>query len=448
LRRMFDWRMILIAFFGIVGEVANQTSIILAGSLTFTVVYSCVTIWTAIFGIPLLHVRPNAVQWGALSIIVLGLLGSAISHTAAKAKSSLIFQDHGPQLLYDGSAGSESQPVEDLMEAALPITGMAEATEATSLDFLIGAGCGLVGSVSFALMYVFTEQVQRAADAPPPVALCSFTGLVGTMVVGTYVAIWDGPRWAFLVTDELHKDYSQIAGVYGVIVLCSFLHNLGFCAAFSQLAKRRRSAVANLSACCIAACRALPVLACLPCRLPHQDVSCDGRDQQGSAICQRLRRVLVSTNRSGRNARNHGFTNWGWESLCDSRVDACSRTASGWLLRVLACYVYLHALVPCQLNATHPSRYLYCEVDPQQCMVGERFPLNTGCLPLSYSGNPGVNGVSDRDGNRKRETLGADSQQSRRHGVGRDGRHSLLVWEGERSLPPMSIPARYALHAL
>jgi hypothetical protein len=26
------------------------------------------------------------------------------------------------------------------------------------------------------------------------------------------------------------------------------------------------------------------------------------------------------------------------------------------------------------------------------------YPLNTGCLPLSYSGNPGVNGVSHRSG--------------------------------------------------
>lgn len=89
LRRLFDWQMVPIALFALVGEVANQTSIILAGSLTFTVVYSSVTIWTALFGIPLLHKRPNTVQWTAIIVIVLGLLASAASHTAVKHKSTL-----------------------------------------------------------------------------------------------------------------------------------------------------------------------------------------------------------------------------------------------------------------------------------------------------------------------------------------------------------------------
>ena len=31
-------------------------------------------------------------------------------------------------------------------------------------------------------------------------------------------------------------------------------------------------------------------------------------------------------------------------------------------------------------------------------VTGWRYPFNTGCLPLSYSGNPGVNGVSHREG--------------------------------------------------
>ena len=82
LRRLYDPRMVLISLCAIVGEIANQTSIILAGSLTFTVVYSSVTIWTAIFGIPLLHKSPNKVQWAALVLIVVGLLSSAMSHTA------------------------------------------------------------------------------------------------------------------------------------------------------------------------------------------------------------------------------------------------------------------------------------------------------------------------------------------------------------------------------
>jgi len=40
------------------------------------------------------------------------------------------------------------------------------------------------------------------------------------------------------------------------------------------------------------------------------------------------------------------------------------------------------------------------------CTVSRRFPFNTVCLPLSYSGNSGVNGVSYRGC--QRETLGVD----------------------------------------
>ena len=46
-----------LVLFALIGEIANQASIILAGSLTFTVVYSSVTIFTACLGI-LLWIPP------------------------------------------------------------------------------------------------------------------------------------------------------------------------------------------------------------------------------------------------------------------------------------------------------------------------------------------------------------------------------------------------------
>jgi hypothetical protein len=33
------------------------------------------------------------------------------------------------------------------------------------------------------------------------------------------------------------------------------------------------------------------------------------------------------------------------------------------------------------------------------CLTGRGEPIDTGCVPLSYSGNPGVNGVSHRGAN-------------------------------------------------
>ena len=58
-RRMFDRRMWILCLTSLVGEVANQASIILAGSLTFTVVYSSVVRReksSACSGIPTLHI--------------------------------------------------------------------------------------------------------------------------------------------------------------------------------------------------------------------------------------------------------------------------------------------------------------------------------------------------------------------------------------------------------
>ena len=189
LRRLYDPRMFIIAICAIVGEIANQSSIILAGSLTFTVVYSSVTIWTALFGIPLLHKSPNRIQWTALILIVIGLLSSAYSHTA--------HEDLALVPRHNVSA-FEADPVAE------------QEASASAADFLIGAVCGVLGSISYALMYVMTEKVQKAADAPPPEALCVFVGMVGTTILLLYIVVWDGPSWKNLVNDQLTGSYFDI----------------------------------------------------------------------------------------------------------------------------------------------------------------------------------------------------------------------------------------------
>jgi hypothetical protein len=39
---------------------------------------------------------------------------------------------------------------------------------------------------------------------------------------------------------------------------------------------------------------------------------------------------------------------------------------------------------------------LGCLLLAKSCRLENRCPINTGCRPLGYSGNPGANGVSDR----------------------------------------------------
>jgi drug/metabolite transporter (DMT)-like permease len=173
LRRLFDRRMLLIAVTFIAGEVCNQASIILAGSLTFTVVYSSVTIWTAAIGIPLLHKTPNATQMLALVLIVAGLACSVLLHgdgTAGTDSNNGDIPDGGS----GGSASTESPPDQD------------------SAGFVLGAVAGVCGALSYGLCYVLTELVQKADDAPPPEALCVFLGMVGTPVIGIWVVAWAG----------------------------------------------------------------------------------------------------------------------------------------------------------------------------------------------------------------------------------------------------------------
>ena len=211
-RRLFDRRMWLLVIFALTGEVANQASIILAGSLTFTVVYSSVTIWTACLGIPLLGARPSRLQWLALVTIVAGLLAAALSHTAQKGKRHTLqhYADaglNGTAHLAAGLAVPEGQ--EHLQERST----------ADGNAFAFGAGFGIVGSLAYALVYVITELIQQPNDAPPPEVICCFVGLCGTAIVGGYVAVWDGPRWQGLVADELTETYPRIASMYAFIVI-------------------------------------------------------------------------------------------------------------------------------------------------------------------------------------------------------------------------------------
>jgi drug/metabolite transporter (DMT)-like permease len=140
-RRMFDRRMWALPLLALIGEAANQASIVFAGSLTFTVVYSSLTVWTALFSIPILGKRPTRMQWGSLLLIVGGLLSSAASHTANKAARGS---------LHVGSEGGAAA---------------AAGEAATAAHFFFGAVCGLVGSVAYGLMCV---RPSLTPPTPPP----------------------------------------------------------------------------------------------------------------------------------------------------------------------------------------------------------------------------------------------------------------------------------------
>lgn len=211
-RQLFDKRMWWLVIFALIGEIANQASIVFAGSLTFTVVYSSVTIWTACLGMPILGSRPSRLQWLALATIVAGLLAAALTHTAQKGKRHTL--QHYQEVGLNGTAHLAAG-----LAVAQGQEHLQDRSTAGASTYVFGAGAGLVGSLAYALVYVTTELIQQPADAPPPEVICAFVGLAGTAVVGTYIAVWDGPRWEGLVAEELTASYTAITSVYAVIIL-------------------------------------------------------------------------------------------------------------------------------------------------------------------------------------------------------------------------------------
>lgn len=232
--RMFDSRMILITFCGLLGEVSNQASIVLAGSLTFTVVYSSLTIWAALLGIPMLRKAPNKWQWAAMVVIVLGLLASAASHTAVHLK-------HAPHMNHTNASFHH--------EAMLRQT----ASQSADRTYLLGAAAGLVGSMSYALMYVLIEVVSKEHDSPPAEVLCAFFGVVNTCITVVYIVAWDGPRWKDLVSDQVSGTYGELAWVYFLLVITSFVHFLTFFQVSQMSAVMAGINKAAQAVCCFAA---------------------------------------------------------------------------------------------------------------------------------------------------------------------------------------------------
>jgi small-conductance mechanosensitive channel len=67
------WTAMAIAVFDVFAQVMNYTGIMLAGPTIFAIVYSSVTIWTAVWARFVLARKLSFPQWGAICIVFLGL---------------------------------------------------------------------------------------------------------------------------------------------------------------------------------------------------------------------------------------------------------------------------------------------------------------------------------------------------------------------------------------
>ena len=128
------------------------TGLVSAGSAIFTVVYSSVTVYTALFSWLFFGRNLHYMQWGGVCLVMLGLISSS----------------------FGGTSGTEDS--EDVGLGILMIT---------------------VGSMFHSLYYIVSESILKDDDPIAPEFLGSFQGLFGTGISLCSIAL-------FIIIDLMH----------------------------------------------------------------------------------------------------------------------------------------------------------------------------------------------------------------------------------------------------
>ena len=162
------------------------TGLVSAGSAIFTVVYSSVTVYTALFSWLFFGRQLHYMQWGGVCLVMLGLISSS----------------------FGSSAGTED-----------------------SEDVGLGILMIMVGSMFHSLYYIVSESILKDDDPIAPEFLGTFQGLFGTAVFGMWQLVYTFPRWNTLISDEIaahNGDFSIIAVTYVGLVVVNFVHGVCF----------------------------------------------------------------------------------------------------------------------------------------------------------------------------------------------------------------------------
>lgn len=161
------------------------TGLVSAGSAIFTVVYSSVTVYTAIFSWLFFGRQLHNMQWFGVCLVMTGLISSSF----------------GSQML----AGTDSE------------------------DVGLGILMIIVGSMFHSLYYIVSESILKDDDPIAPEFLATFQGIFGCVVFGLWQLLYTIPRWGTLVRDEIavhNGDLGEIAITYCGLVIVNFIHGV------------------------------------------------------------------------------------------------------------------------------------------------------------------------------------------------------------------------------
>ena len=180
-------KMILLAIIELCSAALCFTGLVCAGSAVFTVIYSSVTVYTALFSRIFLGRELHYMQWGGVFMVMLGLTSSSVGAS------------------FGGSAGEE--------------------------DVGIGIMMIIVGSMFHSLVYILSESILKSEDPIAPEFLGSFMGCVGVFVFGLWQVFYTFPRFQDLILDEIDAhdgNMMVIISTYVILVIVNFIHGVCF----------------------------------------------------------------------------------------------------------------------------------------------------------------------------------------------------------------------------
>ena len=179
-------RMSILVVIDLVSGILCFSGLVSAGSAIFTVVYSSVTVYTALFSWLFFGRQLHYMQWSGVCLVMVGLVSSSF----------------GGNMFSDDS--------EDVGLGVLMI---------------------MVGSMFHSLYYIISESILKENDPIMPEMLATFQGLCGSFVFGLWQLFYTFPRWDSLISDEIaahNGDFVTIAVTYAVLIVVNFIHGVCF----------------------------------------------------------------------------------------------------------------------------------------------------------------------------------------------------------------------------
>lgn len=176
------WKAAAIALFDIGAQSLNYTGSALAGPTLFAIIYSSVTVWTAVFSMLLLQRNLTPWQWLAVLVVFCGLGVTGFQSTTLGSKVI-----HGSLLV-------------------------------------------LCGSIMHALTYVMSEGIM-SKDNVSVQANCAIQGLVATVCLSMWQLLYTRSHWEEAIAEPIQAagtTWYTVAGILSAFFAANIVHSLCF----------------------------------------------------------------------------------------------------------------------------------------------------------------------------------------------------------------------------